>query len=364
MVGVVRVLIIEDQAREAADAKREITEAFEGNAEIKVEVSIASDFEDGIARFRDGESDVVVLDVRREATSSLEEDDSAGCRTLVEIKKARFAPVVFWTALPGTVIGEQMPPLVTVLAKEEIEKIPSAIAAAVDSGAADTINEIQQQIADSLTEHMWNELGPNWAEYTKRTEGEGSKGSDIAQVLLSRLARIIDDKREQSGVAHPGHRYVHPPASTRRAPGDILRTEDLTWSVILTPACDLAQRKAEFVLIAEAEPLELNDLYKDWKEKLSKGKWKELERNVLRATRGRYYYLPAFRMIPDLVVDLEKIRAVSVGELSKMEHVASLVSPFSEALLIQHSQFRGRIGVPDLDVDAVRERLSHSDAAE
>ena len=85
---------------------------------------------------------------------------------------------------------------------------------------------------------------------------------------------------------------------------------------------------------------------------------------MLKANQGRYYYLPAFRDLPDLVVDLENVRAVALDELASMTAVASLVSPFSEALLVQHSQFRGRIGVPDLDIDLVKKRLESTRAAD
>lgn len=364
MRQVVRVLIIEDQEREAKDAQREIMDAFEDNEEIEACVSIASDFDDGFSRVRDGKSDVVVLDVRRESATPGPEDSAAGHAAYLDIKRARFAPVVFWTALPEKVKHEEMRPLVTVLSKEDIDQLPSAITAAVESGALATINEIEEQVARSLTDHMWNELAPNWAEYRTRAEGGDAKGSDIAQVLLSRLARIIDDERKQADATHPGHRYVYPPASARRAPGDILRSEDETWWVVLTPACDLVQKKVEFVLVAQAGRLESNGKFKKWAKNRSNGAWSELERDVLRATQGRYYYLPAFREVPDLVVDLENVRSVAAGKLEEMEAIASLVSPFSEALLVQHSQFRGRVGVPDLDVSALRRRLESSVTAE
>ena len=78
------------------------------------------------------------------------------------------------------------------------------------------------------------------------------------------------------------------------------------------------------------------------------------------ATQGRYHYLPAFRDIPDLVIDLENVRSVKADTLEAMDPIASLVSPFSEALLIQHSQFRGRIGVPDLDAEIIKQRLQEA----
>lgn len=349
----VRVLIIEDKDALAADARREIEDAFEESDEIEVEVSVETDFDEGFAKFSRGESDVVVLDVRRDSPDPSPDDEAAGHAVYLNIKDARFAPVVFWTALPETVLHEQMAPLVTVVTKDDTDKLPAAIQAAVASRAVITISGIEQHVATVLRKHMWTELAPNWAEYTEAADSPG-----IAQVLLSRLSRVLEEDSEQSLTADPSHRYIYPPASTRRAPGDLLRASDATWWVILTPACDFAQDKFEFALLAKADDLGLNPRFQKWSTSRSKAAWNELERHVLTATQGRFYYLPAFRDIPDLVLDLENVRAVTAEALDVMSPVASLVSPFSEGLLVQHSQYRGRIGVPDLDSNRVKQRLS------
>lgn len=353
----VRVLIIEDKDDLAADAKREIEDAFEESNEIEVEVSIETDFERGFARVRKRESDVVVLDVRRDACESVTEDDTAGQAVYRDIKEACFAPVVFWTALPEKVNHEQMSPLVTVVAKEETDKLPAAIQAAVASGALTTIRDIEQHAADVLRKHMWTELAPNWAEYTGDTDSAG-----ITQVLLSRLARILDEDRDQKFTTHPSHRYVYPPASDRRSPGDVLRATDQTWWVVLTPACDFEQDKVKYVLLAKASPLAEHPKYRTWKSSNpgssnEKDRWNSLDQDVLRATRGRFHFLPAFREIPDLVIDLENVKAVEVNALDDFAWVASLVSPFAEALLVQHSHLRGRVGVPEIDSLRVKQRL-------
>ncbi len=96
----VRVLIIEDKDALAADARREIEDAFEESDEIEVEVSVETDFDEGLAKFSRGESDVVVLDVRRDTPDPSPDDEAAGHAVYLNIKDARFAPVVFWTALP------------------------------------------------------------------------------------------------------------------------------------------------------------------------------------------------------------------------------------------------------------------------
>lgn len=361
----VRVLIIEDQEALAADAQREIVDAFEDSEDIEVQVRVATDFNEGFQQVRNGESDVVVLDVRRDATATTPEDDTAGHAGYLDIKKARFAPIVFWTALPEKVSHEEMPPLVTVVTKEDTEKLPAAIQAAVDSRAMATIDSIERHVASVLTDHMWSELAPNWAEYTQDTDG-----ASIAPVLLSRLARVIDDDRERSLTGHPSFRYVYPPASGRRAPGDILRASDETWWVVLTPACDFAQDKVGLALLAQASPLEDHAKYVAWRDEYvaeknkgkaahnrGKGEWNSLRQDVLTSTRGQFHYLPRFREIPDLVIDLEDVRAVPVARLAEYGPVASLSSPFAESLLVQHSHHRGRIGVPDLDGELIQKRL-------
>lgn len=349
----VRVLIIEDKTDLAADARREIEDAFEVSDEIEVEVSVETDFDEGFAKFSRGESDVVVLDVRRDTPDPTPDDETAGHAVYLNIKDARFAPVVFWTALPEAVDHEQMPPLVTVVTKDDTDKLPAAIQAAVASRAVITISGIEKHVATILRKHMWTELAPNWTEYTEAADSSG-----IAQVLLSRLSRVLEEDSERSLTADPSHRYIYPPASTRRAPGDLLRAPDATWWVILTPACDFAQDKFEFALLAKASELGSNTRFQKWSHSKSNNAWNELKKQVLTATQGRFYYLPAFRDIPDLVVDLENVKAVTAKTLDAMSPIASLVSPFSEGLLIQHSQYRGRIGVPDLDSDRVKRRLS------
>lgn len=357
-----RVLIIDDNAQLAADAQREIEDGFEQNPDIDVQVSIETDFDTGFNIVSNGGSDVVVLDVRRDAPNSSPADETAGHTVFREIKDARFAPVIFWTALPEKVQDESMTPLVAVLSKEDIAQLPAAVEAAITSRTVDTIADIEKHVTSVLTKHMWTELGPHWAEYT-----DGADPATVAQVLISRLARVLDEDREQKFTAHPSHRYIYPPASEVRAPGDVIREAGGDWWVVLTPACDFEQKKFEFVLLARAGALESHQKYLDWTAATARGnngksQWNDLRKVVLMATQGRYHYLPAFRDIPDLVIDLENVRSVTADVLEAMEPVASLVSPFSEALLVQHSHFRGRIGVPDLDPELIKIRLETTPA--
>jgi CheY-like chemotaxis protein len=353
-----RVLIIDDDAALAQDAERELRDGFASDPDVEIQVEYETNFDIGLTKFRQGEGDIVVLDVRRGAPNGSAADKVAGREVFQEIKKGRFAPVIFWTALPLEVQDEIMLPLVAIIQKDDLAKLPEAVKAAIRSGAVDTISKIVNEVESQLQDYMWTELGPHWAEYAVGTES-----NTTWLVLITRLARRLELESAGAFTGQPSHRYIYPPIiNSSRAPGDVVH--DLTsdnWWVVLTPACDLEQAKAELVLLAEAIPLASHPKYLRWIEAKQQGsgkdKWSELSKDVLTSTRGRYYYLPAFRDLPDLVVDLEKVRTLTSEELGSMTAVASLVSPFSEALLVQNSHFRGRIGVPDIDSDVIRQRL-------
>lgn len=358
-----RVLVIDDQQDNLESAKREIEDVFAENplpdgATVQVETEI--DFAAGFERVRHGDADIVVLDLRRDATPDKAEDNDAGRQLYIDIRAARFAPVIFWTALPMHVMDDAMPPMVTVLQKDETHKIPDAVRLAIESGAVEVIAEVEERVDEVLRQHMWAELSPNWAEYT-----DGAAGRDeIAHVLITRLARTLESDASLGFSRRPHYRYIYPPVQGTRMPGDILveaGEHEASWWVVLTPACDFAQQKVEFVLLGRAKPLAEHAKYLSWRAALGEGKngkdqWNSLRRDVLSATSGRFHYLPQFREIPELVVDLEDVETRRADALSALTAVASLASPYSESLLVQHSQFRGRIGVPDLDHDSVLAR--------
>lgn len=363
----VKILLIEDNSELAELARAEIFDAFEDDKEMSIALDVENDFDRGYERASTGGYDLIVLDLRREDAAG--DDDDAGQRTFSNIRGARFIPIVFWTALPDHVADKVKPPFVTVAKKTALDQVPLLIREAVKSHAAHAMRAIEASVSEVLRQHMWDELAPNWDEYSG-TPDEAS----LSQVLISRLARVLEAKNNEQFTSHPHHRYVYPPAAEHRAPGDLLMRDegegDATWWVVLTPACDFMPRKdgipnAERVVLAAATPVEEADKYKAWAKKIDdKSNWSILRRDILTATHSRFSYLPAFRDIPDLVVDLQHLASEPISRIAEYRAVASLAGPFAEALLAQHSHYAGRIGIPDLNVDLIRQRFEASIEAE
>jgi hypothetical protein len=207
--------------------------------------------------------------------------------------------------------------------------------------------------------YLWDELAPHWQEDTNGDPKE------VAYILITRVASSLRARDIPGLVERPSHRYIYPPVSDALESGQILlRRRHLRgevqdeWYAVLTPACDLRQNKAEFVLLARARLLGTNRRYIEWAEgSRSNTKWFDLQR-LLSGALARYVYLPAFRDIPDLVVDFEETTAIPKSKIKSYKPQASLSSPYSEALLAKHSQYLGRIGTPDLNMTEVKARLT------
>ena len=58
---------------------------------------------------------------------------------------------------------------------------------------------------------------------------------------------------------------------------------------------------------------------------------------MLRGSKKRYFFLPGFLDVPDLIVDLQQLQHFTMEEAVRLTDVVELDSPFSEALVSQFS---------------------------
>ena len=180
----------------------------------------------------------------------------------------------------------------------------------------------------------------------------------MARKLAGKLVPIADPKN-----IHPMQMYIHPPVSTTRLAGDILKgtvSNETAYWLVLTPSCDFEQKdRLHSVLLAQCVPLTSLPEYASWKADFT-------NTVPLKAMIGdnrqdvqseRFKFLPGTFFLPDSMVDFQKLQAVSPYVLKDMEIIASLDSPFAEAVLARFSRYFGRLGTPDIDKNVVITRL-------
>ncbi|MET4540868.1 CheY-like chemotaxis protein [Arthrobacter bambusae] len=361
-----RILVIDDKQEHLDELPDDLKFALEDLGEI--DVIVRSSFEEAEVELRSlaADYDVVVLDVMMGEPDAPGYEGNRGVELYRKIRGIRWVPVVFYTGLPSACDGLEAPPLISVVPKDEPALLYEKVRAALESGAGRMARNLVRKIDGQVRAFLGHHVAPNWGHYNE-LEGDG-----IEHVLVGRLAAFLreweageggEDSEPIGHSAVPASYYLMPPLSRSglRA-GSIFREADGNWWIVLTPTCDLFTNETYAgngkVRFPKANRVLLAKLVKVYEHpKISKfltsgGSISETKKVLSgHQDEARWYYLPAFLSIPDLLVDLEYLKTEPLDAIVEPEwfRVADLDSPFMEVLLARQSHWRGRIGKPDLD---------------
>ena len=371
-----QILHVDDDV-ESLEQAREYLQAEDVGGWGQPEVHGISTFADALDLLESHRFDLVILDVRlggyEPQDTSPEEEE--GVRTLDQIRGRRFVPVVFWTGLPERVRHLEGP-LVRVL--EKTDGLPALLAVVQELFQTElpAVNRaLLRLIEDEQRQYMWDFVAKHWE--ALREEADPAA---IAYLLARRLGRSMSGpgiarlaaelgaapKPPAEGKVHSAEMYIVPPmAGTKPGVGDLFRetTDEGSdrWWLVVTPSCDVEHDKAESVVLALCEPMVDNAAVSAWRENLDSGTRRARVRDLVEQKTGgqhdRHLFLPAAPTIPDLLADFQRLRSVTRSELDNMSRMASLVSPFAEAMVSRFIRYFGRVGTDDLDVDAIMDRL-------
>lgn len=387
------VLVVDDDPEYLRDTSAEILAracAPDGNPP---QVITEGSFSKAEYLLRTTTVDVLVLDVRDDDPRTGEaSDDDRGVRVFELLKKLRFLPVVFFTAIESRVEELHEPPLVHVVSKGDgSDAAASAVEAAFQSGAPVAVRALGDHVREVMRQYLWDHIGPNWVGYHE------SPSDQLANLLAGRLAKSLEysPTNELQGALgdglrmpngwHPSRMYVLPPLSDAHSTGDLVRDKDGTWFVLMTPACDLVIRadgtcKADWVLLARAELMREQSVFeswlaadrvaRNWREAAPAGGYQggdaainkahqsaakrargELAEILKGTTLDRYFHLPGFLEVPDLLLDLQVVQVHPYKALKELELVASLNPPYAQALTVRFTRYVGRCGLDDPDVE-------------
>ncbi len=365
-----RVLIVEDDTT----IGQEIVDALQTqhwlDASTSFEATLVTSFQDGLAILGGSRFDLLILDLKEDVkVAATAEQDQAkpGLDILEEIKRTRFVPVVFYTALPDHVADLESAFVRVVEKTEGVVRVRNEIRHLLESG----LPRLSRYIEEQQRKYFWEFVEAKWK------GGELSRDAvDLAYLMARRLAAALRSEFSRVAVttiagaaaapdkdhlSHPMEYYIFPPVERFWSAGDIIRKKGgTTYSVVLTPTCDFAQKKAKFFLTAKCVPLVTFDEYAAWcgpsRPPAFEGSPEKVT-SLMKDGRGdRFKFLPGTYEFPDLVVDLQQLASISVDEQDDFDRIASMDSPYAETLLARFARFYSRIGTPDLDIELAKER--------
>lgn len=329
--------------------------------------------------------DAIIVDLHEEGG-----DEHRGEGVLAKVKKTRFVPVVFYTGhaerLAHLENGEAFVAVVKktdgfeavfgkleALLSRPVHVMQSAMRAVLDEAEASFLWGFVQRHSDILEadnrQHLLAGLLADRLSMFLKTEG--------LELLLTRLGGAAT-----ASVVHPITYYLIPPAGRAIRACDLVRepTSGII-SLVLTPSCDLAEqvdgtRTAAQVLLVRALPLESAAIkyFDKWKQSSDAGSRTEREpdqrtklKKFMANNTGpeRYYFLPGFDSVPDLVLDFQSTYSEPYDEVSLYQRLAGLAAPHAQEIRNRFVRWVGRVGVPNLDteyvIDRVRARLQELD---
>ena len=360
-----RFLIVEDNP----DIARQIGEICPRLVgEDEADFVSCNNFSNALNLLHSQRFDLIIVDLKEDSVGPPEPESLPGLFVFEQIKKHRFVPVVFYTALPNQVIDKETTFVRVVEKTDGLAKLSEVIREVFDT----RLPLINRRIEETQRSYMWDIVSAHWAEYKTPHEK-----TDIAYLFARRLAQLLQNEArkiaaESTGNAvpmvgakniHPMQMYVYPSVNPHLQAGDLLKeTADMkdTYWIVLTPSCDFEGRHPlDNVLLAKCLPISSLPEFASWEETPSnKDKLCSLicDRRE-KAQPERYKFLPGTFFMPDSLIDFQMLRTASLDDAKRLSKVASLDSPFAEAVLSRFSRYFGRLGTPDLDKDVVLDRL-------
>lgn len=338
-----------------------------------VNVDVCPTFQEATARLKAEKYDVLVLDLKDDSESAFDDlDNPAGLKIFDELKKTRFTPVVFYTALPEKVRGDETSFVRIVEKTEGVVRVRDEVKKVLGT----QLPRLSRDLEEVQRAYMWDFVSEHWQQFsTSKDQG------DIAYLLARRLAISLEGIAAKLAAAvggseecppdewkaHPMILYVKPPFQLHRLAGDIVAEgvdEARQYWMVLTPSCDFAQGKADHIVLARCENLSYQEEYINWKsagETPSKASLDSLDKLIgdnRQRQPERFKFLPGTFFLPDLVVDFQQLRSIDTKTLTAFEAIATLDSPFAEAMLARFSRYFARVGTPDIDRQLVIKRLN------
>lgn len=358
------VLSVDDDQQKQDELERVLSSRM---GDHKLVFSKTNSFDKGIEIINSARLDLVILDVHEDKTDpdpseNPMQEDQRGEELLSVIKKSRFLPVIFYTGYPAKVKHLENPYVKVIDKGAPPDEIRKSVLSIFSTGLLDLSRHVEEQSRI----YMWESLEGSLKDQSLK------KPTDLTLLLARNMSKNLAQDvvkniiSEELDVINPLEMYLYPPEPNRCNPADILKKNDGTYWMVLTPACDFEQSKVDNVLMVKLTPLTQMEEYKGWLEEYTKFKelpaseqtrknkkgFNEKKDFVRKIVQGRaakrFKYLPGTFFMEDMVADFQETGIYSIEDES-FEIVCNMDSPFREEVLHHFSNYYGRIGTPDYD---------------
>ena len=163
-----RILVVDDEEQVAPLVAESVLSAARNEAGEDPVVVVEPKFSDAMARITAERFDLLILDVRDQAKAALGQQDAEsdpGIGIFEEIRRRRFIPIIFYTAVPDEVESLGNPPFVQVVAKmaeDPVRELREAVTLAFKSDFPRIYRVLEDHSASVTRDFMIEFVEKNW----------------------------------------------------------------------------------------------------------------------------------------------------------------------------------------------------------
>ncbi len=353
-----RVLIVEDDESKRDDYARFIKAYNLDNDNFKITEEFGVDKNDAIEKLQNLKNryDGAIVDLDLVGSGG---SDASGNEVVSEIKKNLRFPVFVITGTPNHISQEHMEKnaVFEVFERDlvDLDNVFNRFCSIKETGILNLLNrngKIEELIQNIFWKHLSNSLD-NWVLDNKRSSKE--KEDSLLRYTILHMLEYLDENN-----VHPSEFYITRPVKEKLSTGDLISWNGNRY-VILTPACDFAQRKVTkaFLLRIKEISEEINGIDEIKSiEDLSKTKKQTFERMV-KNNKDSYHFIPKHNIINAGIIDFQDKLSIQIEEMeekiesTEIDRFATISLPFLKDLIERYSSYYARQGSPDFDVEEV-----------
>jgi hypothetical protein len=366
----IKILVIED-TDDVAERLKSAIEWKMRNIGHDPEVEICNDFETAPRILRRFRPHAVTLDLKRDPI-----DDHAAKPAWEVVRQEHFCPVLFYSAvpIPSDVLETELP-FARYLRKVADRTGDEAAAAEIIGGFVPHIQGLQ---------NLWNDVERRYAQSLQKVSSliwksekeENARAEALIRITRRRLAATLEHPLGREANIKAWEQFIYPPIDVSLCTGDILKKnggigEPGDFRVILSPPCDLVAEPTRHpvaeVLCAKCVTVRHPDVLRKTSLKAFKVDGQpntnlptQLGNKLSGDKCDGMIVIPKLEgVFPAMVLDLKSFEMIdrakialyqeSVAADSVYVRLASMDSPFREALSWRFTHSVGRPGYPLMD---------------
>ncbi len=338
-----KLLLVEDQPECIADFTSTL-KRYRTQHSIDIEIVPASSVDEAIIKLN-ASFDGAIIDLK------LNEDKNGGNKVIEEIQDKYRIPIAVLTGTPSN-FGHDSSPLLGLFLKDDgYDPVLNFLKSIYLTGLTQILGG-RGVFEKSLNELFWKNIPQAITHFIEGEEDSISTQTQLLRYTISHMGEHLE--HNMSIYSNSAETYIYPPIRSSVTEGGIVKekaTDDLY--IVLTPACDISNGKAEFLQIAKISGIstrpEVVKLINP--AQAPSNKLKSIMQTFVRNKSARFHYLPKFGPISqESLVDFQYVQSVPYESFQDCyEFQGNISGAFYKDLVNRFSNNYSRQGSPDYD---------------